>query len=244
MTDTAKKPQQSSRLPQLIAITDPKSPAAEGYRTVRTNLQFAWLDQPHRSIVITSASGGEGKTTTTANLGVVAAQAGSRVCLVDADLRRPALHRVFGLGNTRGLSTALVENLPFSTIAQHTNITNLSVLTSGPLPPNPSELVGSQRMRQLLEAAASHFDLIFCDTPPVISVADALALAAQCDGVILVVRAGMVPHQVVRRAAQQIETVKSRILGVLLNHVNLRRDGYYYDYSRYYHAYYGGDGKR
>jgi capsular exopolysaccharide synthesis family protein len=243
MTDAPKRPH-GSLLPQLIVVTDPKSPAAEGYRTVRTNLQFAWLDQPHRSIVITSASSGEGKTTTTANLGVVAAQAGSRVCLVDADLRRPSLHRVFGLTNTRGLSTALLENLPFSAMAQGTKVANLSVLTSGPLPPNPSELVGSQRMRQLLEATASDFDLVFCDTPPVISVADALALAAQCDGVILVVKAGTVPHEVVRRAAQQIETVKSRILGVLLNHVNLRRGGYYYDYYRYYHAYYGGDGQR
>jgi capsular exopolysaccharide synthesis family protein len=230
--------------PLLITDADLKSPASEAYRTLRTNIEFARLDRPCRSIVITSASVGEGKTTTVANFGVVAAQAGSRVCLIDSDLRRPALHRLFGLGNSRGLSTALVEGLPFAEVAQPTRIPNLSILPSGPLPPNPAELVGSKRMRELLEAASSDFDLLLCDSPPVISVSDGIALAAQCDGVVLVIRAGKIPHDVVRRTAEQIEAVKGRILGVLLNSVDLRRDGYYYDYYRYYRAYYGGDEKR
>ncbi|MBI4634803.1 MAG: CpsD/CapB family tyrosine-protein kinase [Candidatus Rokubacteria bacterium] len=228
----------------LITETDPKSPASEAYRTLRTNIQFAGLDVPHRSIVVTSSSAGEGKTTTVANFGVVAAQAGSRVCVVDADLRRPALHRIFNLSNARGLTTALVEGLPFAKIAQPTRVPNLSTLTSGPLPPNPAELVGSKRMRELIEGSADDFDLVLFDTPPVISVSDPVALAAQCDGVILVIMSAKIPHNVVRRAAEQIEAVKGRILGVLLNSVNLQRDGYYYDYYRYYHAYYGGDKKR
>ncbi len=229
--------------PILITQTDPKSAAAEAFRTLRTNIQFAGLDQPCRNIVITSAGMGEGKTTAVANFGVVTAQGGLRVCLVDSDLRRPALHRLFGLENTQGLTSALVKGLPFAEVAQPTHIPNLSILTSGPLPPNPAELVGSKRMREFLEGASSAFDLVLCDSPPVISVSDGIALAAQCDGVILVVRAGTVSHEVIRRAADQIEAVKGRILGVLLNRVDLRRDGYYYNYYRYYRAYYG-DGKK
>ena len=237
------KPRARSPL-RLITESDPKSPASEAYRTLRTNIQFAGLDEPCRTIVITSASPGEGKTTSAANFGVVAAQAGSRVCLVDSDLRRPALHRLFGMDNSRGLTTALVEGLPFAELAHPTRIPGLSLLPSGPLPPNPAELVGSNRMRERLEeAAGSAFDLVLCDSPPVIAVSDGVALAAQCDGVIVVVRAGAVAHDVVRRAVEQIEGVKGKILGVLLNNVDLRRGGYYHAYYRYYQAYDGGESK-
>jgi capsular exopolysaccharide synthesis family protein len=226
---------------RLIAETDPRSAACEAYRSLRTNIKFAGLDQPCRSILVTSATAGEGKTTTAANLGVVVAQAGSRVCLVDSDLRRPNLHRVFGLDNARGLTTALLEDLPFAGVALPTRVANLSVLTSGPLPPNPAELVGSKRMRESLEAAASSFDLVLCDSPPVLAVSDAVALATRCDGVILAVRVGTVSHDVVRRAAEQIEAVKGKILGVLLNCVNLARHGYHRSYYHYYEAYESGD---
>jgi capsular exopolysaccharide synthesis family protein len=119
------------------------------------------------------------------------------------------------------------------------------VLTSGPLPPNPAELVGSNRMRESLEAAGGDFDLVMLDSPPVVSVSDAIALAAFTDGVVLVVQAGKVPHDVIRRATAQIAAVKGRILGVVMNNVNLKRDGYYYDYYRYYQSYYApNDGKR
>ena len=148
----------------LIAEEDPRWPASEAYRTLRTNIQLASLDRPHRTLVVTSASSGEGKTTTTANFGAVCAQAGTRVCLIDSDLRRPALHRVFGLANDRGLTTALVDEQPIAKLAQA--IPNLSVITSGPLPPNPAELVASRRMRESLEHAATEFDLLLCDTPP------------------------------------------------------------------------------
>ena len=228
--------------PLLITESAPKSPAAEAYRTLWTNIHFAGVDKPCRTMVFTSAAPGEGKTTSVANFGVVAAETGARVCLIDSDLRRPALHRLFNRENTRGLTTALLENLPAADVAQPTPIPSLSVVTSGPLPPNPAELVGSRRMRDFLDSAEAAFDLVICDSPPIISVADGIALSAQCDGVVLVVRAGAIAHEVIRRATEQIESVKGRILGVILNSVDLRRDAYY-QYYRYYGRYYGTNGK-
>jgi capsular exopolysaccharide synthesis family protein len=239
-----KKRSKNGPSPSLVTELDPKSAASEAFRTLRTNIHFAALDQAYKTIAVTSSSPSEGKTTTAANLAVATAQAGSRVCLVDADLRRPAIHRMFGLANTQGLTAALLDGLPFAKVAQSSRVPNLSVLTSGPLPPNPAELVGSKRMREMLEQATAEFDLVICDTPPVISVTDGVALGAQCDGVILVVRVGTVPQAVVRRAAEQIQAVNGKIIGVLLNSVNLKRDAYYYDYYRYYRAYYGDDKKR
>jgi protein-tyrosine kinase len=160
------------------------------------------------------------------------------VCLIDSDLRRPSLHRVFDLENDRGLTTALLEDLPFADVARTTRVANLSVLTSGPLPPNPAELVGSKRMRELVEGAASSFDVLLCDSPPVVAVSDPVALATQCDGVLFVVRVGKVPHDVIRRAAGQIEAVKGKILGVLLNYVKPGAHGYRYHY--YYESYESG----
>jgi protein-tyrosine kinase len=240
----AEKPKKPSAPGVLISESDPKSPASEAYRSLRTNIAFAGLDEPCRSIVVTSATAGEGKTTTVANFGTVAAQSGMRVCIIDSDLRRPALHRMFGLSNTEGLSNALVQGAPLAKVARPTRTPNLSILTSGPLPPNPAELVASKRMHDFIHDATQDFDLILCDTPPVISVSDGVSLAAQCDGVILVVRVSSVPRDVIRRAARQIEAVKGRILGVLLNSVNFRRDAYYNDYYRYYHAYYGSPQER
>lgn len=222
----------------LVAFADPKSAAAEAYRSLRTSIQFAGLDHKCRTILVTSSSPGEGKSTTVANFGVVMAQTGSRVCLIDSDLRRPTLHRVFGLSNNKGLTTALLEGLPFAQVAQVTSVPNLMALTSGPVPPNPAELVGSNRMRESLEAAVEDFDMILLDSPPLVSVSDAVALSAFTDGVVLVVQTGKVPHEVIRRAAAQLHAVKGRVLGVVMNAVNLRRDGYYYDYYHYYHSYY------
>jgi capsular exopolysaccharide synthesis family protein len=171
------------------------------------------------------------------------AQTGSRICLVDSDLRRPTLHRIFGLDNSRGLTAALLDGLPFGEVAQPTSLPGLFVLTSGPLPPNPAELVGSTRMREGLEAAVADYDTILLDSPPVVSVADAVALAAFADGVVMVVQTGKVPHEVIRRATGQILAVKGRILGVVMNGVNMKRDGYYYDYYRYSSAYYSPEAK-
>jgi capsular exopolysaccharide synthesis family protein len=223
----------TKREPSLIALTEPKSAASEAFRTLRTNIQFAGLDQPCRSIVVTSAGAEEGKTTSVANFGVVVAQAGVRVCVIDSDLRRPSLHRLFGVDNARGLTTALVEGLSFAEVAQPSRIPNLSILPSGPLPPNPAELVGSHRMRDSLQAATQSFDLILCDSPPVMAVGDAAALAALCDGVVLVIQVGKTAHAILRRVVDQIDAVKGRILGVLLNRADGRMDTYYRAYETY-----------
>jgi protein-tyrosine kinase len=238
MAERAKPKSAEGPASSLIAYSEPKSPAAEAYRSLRTSIQFAGLDHKCRSIVVTSSSPGEGKSTTVANFGVVMAQTGARVCLVDSDLRRPTLHRIFGLSNNRGLTTALLEGASLKDIAQATLVPHLSLVTSGPLPPNPAELVGSNRMRESLETGVADFDMVLLDSPPVVSVADAVALASFCDGVVLVVQTGKVPHEVIRRAAGSIQAVKGRILGVVMNAVNLKRDGYFYDYYRYYHSYY------
>lgn len=201
----------------LVAHLRPTSAAAEAYRTLRASIRFADPDHPCRSIVVTSSRPGEGKSTTVANFGVVLAQTGSRVCLVDADLRRPTLHRIFGLGNARGLTTALLEGLSFAEVAQATGVPDLSVVTSGPLPPSSAELVASSRMRAALEAAVVGYDMILLDSPPVTSVADAMVLTTFVDGVVMVVQPGKVSQDAIRRATSQILAVKGRILGVVMN---------------------------
>jgi len=227
----------------LVVERAPRSMAAEAYRTLRTNLQFQSLDKPRRSLVVTSATAGEGKTTTAANFGAVVAQAGIRVCIIDADLRRPNIHEMFAMENKTGLSHALRDGLAPAEAARSTRIPNLSVITSGPLPPNPAEVVGSRRMRELLDGCTREFDLVICDTPPVLAVADGIAVAAQCEGVILVVAAGTVPTEVVRRARDQLAAVKADIVGVLLNRVTAKTDGYYNGhYYSYRGAPYGGGG--
>ena len=221
-----------------ITDTRPRSGAAEAYRTLRTNVRFLNLTDAYRSLVFTSATAGEGKTTTASNFSVATAQSGARVCLIDADLRRPSLHRTFRLSNQSGLTTALIHRESAAALAQPTRVPNLFVLTSGALPPNPAELVASSRMRDLITDAQTAFDLVVLDTPPIISVGDPVAISAQCDGVIIVIRASQVPLEVIRRAIGQVAAVRARIIGVVLNRVNLRREGYYYKYYHYYQSYY------
>ena len=230
------KKSQSSPL-TLILETDPKSVAAEAYRTLRTNLQFSKLDQGSRKLLITSATPGEGKTTTVANLGLAMAQAGERVCLIDSDLRQPSLHNLFGVSNGIGLTVALAEAKSVEQVLVPTTMPNLYLVPSGPLPPNPWELLGSNRMREFVESLLARFDTLLFDSAPIMSVADTAALAALSDGVILVLKSGAAPRDLVRRAVEQIEAVKGKMIGVLLSQVDPRRDGYYY---RYFYQYYGG----
>ncbi len=227
-----KKPQ----TPALILDTDPNTITAEAYRALRTNIQFAGLDHDYQKLLITSASPGEGKSTTVANLGVAMAQAGQRVCLVDSDLRHPTLHHHFGVTNGIGLTVALAGARSANQVVLSTQIPNLHLVPSGPLPPNPSEILGSQRMRQFVETLAGQFDRIIFDSPPVLAMADSAVLATLSDGVLLVVKVGTVPHDLLRRATEQIEAVKAKVLGVLLSQADLRRDSYYYRY--YYQNYY------
>jgi capsular exopolysaccharide synthesis family protein len=221
--------------PVVVADLEPNSVATEAYRALRVNIEFMLQGQKFRNIVITSPSQGEGKSTTAANLAVVSAQAGWRVCLVEADFRRPTIHAAFGLPNRGGLARALTEERPLNTVALPTDFPGLSVVVAGDFDPGQTDLFSSNRIQQVCQGIESHYDLVLWDTPPVVLVADAINLAAQSDGVILVVRSGAIPHGVLRRAGQQIVQVKGKILGVFLNGVDLRRTDE--EFYRYYHAY-------
>ncbi len=223
----------------LITALQPRSPISEGYRTLRTNIQFSTVDRPLRTLLVTSAGPAEGKTTTAANLGVVMAQAGLKVIVVDSDLRRPALHRMLGVSNSRGLSTSLLEENPsLDGTLQATGVENLWVLTSGPLPPNPSELLGSERMARLMERLKEKADVVVFDSPPALAVTDAAVLAREVDGVLMVVDAGATRREVVVRARETLARVGANILGAALNKLSPKgTSGYYYYY------YTSGDGR-
>lgn len=208
-----------SKLQQLVTYSDPRSPAAEAYRQLRTNIQFAGLDKVLKSILITGASLDEGKSTTLANLGVAFSQTGSSVILLDCDLRRPSLHELFGLDNLRGITTWVVDGTADTVPLLDSGIPNLSLMLSGPPPPNPSELLGSRRMSELLNQLCSRADYVLIDTPPVVAVTDAAVLANKVDAVLLLVRAGKTKRDMARRAKVILERVNANLLGVILNNV-------------------------
>ncbi|HFD39516.1 MAG TPA: polysaccharide biosynthesis tyrosine autokinase [Anaerolineae bacterium] len=206
----------------LITIAEPRSPISEAYRTLRTNLDFAGLDRSLKTLVVTSAGVGEGKTTTLANLAVVSAQAGRRVILVDADLRRPTLHQLFGLPNETGLTTMMRdEEVLAAPPLQATGVEGLSVLTSGPLPPNPADLMGSRRMEEVIAALAERADQVLFDTPPVVAVTDAAVLTTKVDGVLLVIGAGKTRRDQARAAVQRLEQVNARLVGAVLTNAEM-----------------------
>ncbi len=210
----------------LVTLRDPSSMAAEAYRTLRTNIQFSSLDKPIQTLLVTSTAPDEGKSTTLANLAVTMAQAEQRVILVDCDLRRPSVHTLFGVPNEQGLTTAILQGdgpLPL----QATSVPGLSLLTSGPLPPRPADLLGSRRMEQLIARLRNEADIVLFDTPPVVAVTDAAVLATRVDGVLLVLQAGQTRRDRAREARQKLEKVKANIIGVVLNNAKLE-SGYGY----------------
>jgi non-specific protein-tyrosine kinase len=211
----------------LIALRDPRAPAAEAYRTLRTNIQFSSLDKPLRTLLATSTAPDEGKSTTLANLAVTIAQAEQRVILVDCDLRRPTLHTLFDLPNETGLtSMILTEDAPPP--LQETGVPGLSLLSSGPLPPRPADILGSRRMEAAIERLRAAADIVLFDTPPVVAVTDAAVLATKVDGVLLVFQAGRTSRERARRARQILEKVKANIVGVVLNNAEVEQGyGYY-----------------
>lgn len=220
----------SEKQNQLTTVSEPRSPVSEAYRTLRTNLDFASLDQELKTLVVTSAGVGEGKSTTLANLAVVSARAGRRVLLVDADLRRPRLHDIFGLSNAVGLTTAMMDEAALaSPPLQETGIEGLSVLTSGQLPPNPAELMSSRRMEEVIAVLTEHADQVFFDTPPVIAVTDAAVLATKVDGVLLVISAGKTRRENARAAVQRLKQINARLVGTILTNVQMDSGfrGYY-----------------
>jgi capsular exopolysaccharide synthesis family protein len=204
----------------LITKTSPKSMISEAYRRMRTNMAFSDRDGTLKTIAITSTVPGEGKSTTSANIAVAYAQANKNVLLIDADLRNPSQHHIFELSNHYGLSTLLTERSEPDEVIQKTIIDNLQVISAGPIPSNPSELLDSLSMTDLLEAAKERFDIIILDTPAIMTVTDALVVAGKCDGVILVIRAGKVKNDMAEKAKVSLEYGKATIIGAVLNQVS------------------------
>jgi tyrosine-protein kinase Etk/Wzc len=228
---------------RLVAHLRPKSPIAEAYRTVRTNIQYSRPDRPARTILVTSPGPGEGKSTTVANLAITFAQLGNRTLLVDADLRRPIMHRIFGIDRNLGLTNCIVGREDMDRVIRATPIENLFVMACGPLPPNPAEILGSDSAKELLRRMSESFDAVLLDSPPILAVTDSLVLATEVDAVVLVLRAGQTDRQAALRGFASLEKVGGKILGVLLN--GIRVESVYGSYYYYYHYYYyTRDGER
>jgi capsular exopolysaccharide synthesis family protein len=225
----------------LVVKSKPKSHISEAYRTLRTNIEFSNLDKPLNTIMITSAVPQEGKTTNTVNLALTIAESGKKVIIVDADLRVPLIHKVFNSDSKPGLTNVLVDNKKLSEVIKKADEinSNLYYITSGPIPPNPSELLGSEKMKAVIEELKKQADILIFDSAPVIGFADSLELANQVDGVVLILNAGMVTRDATKQAKALLEKAKAKILGVVLNNVDIKREGYYYYYHNYnYSKYY------
>jgi capsular exopolysaccharide synthesis family protein len=225
---------------ELITHFSPKSNLSESYRTIRTGLLLSSTDQKPKAIIVSSALPEEGKSATLSNLAVTLAQAGKAVLIVDSDFRKPSQHRIFKIRNLDGLTNYLTRDTELKSLIKPTEIPNLFLVNSGPLPPNPAELLGSEKMAGFIEAIKGSFDYVLFDSPPVLTVSDAMVLGPKIDGVILVVWGGKTPREALRRAKEKIDLMKIKTLGVVINNIDVREHDYYYQYQ-YYHYY--GDQK-
>lgn len=230
------KLEQQPTAARLITHVAPKSPISEAYRALRTNIQYTHIDRTLRTLLVTSPGPGDGKSTSVANLAIVMAQMGSKVLLIDADLRRPVLHTVFNLDRRVGLSNVLVGRADIAEAVSPTDIENLHIMPCGALPPNPSELLGSSAMQRTLEALKQDYEVVLFDSPPVIAVTDAAVLARWVDGVFLVVKAGHTSKEAAFRSYALLNQVKAKVLGTLLNSVKV--ESMYGSYYYYYHYHY------
>lgn len=225
---------------QLIVHNDPKAVGSEAFRVLRTNLQFTSPDKPLKTILFTSAGPGEGKSTVSSNLSVAWAQSGFKVVLVGCDLRKPALHNIFPITMTPGLSTYLSGGADLQQVIKRSVVVpELDVIPSGPVPPNPAELLQSKAMTKLIETLSEQYDYVIFDCPPAIAVSDAAIMASQVDGAVLVIRANEVPKDAVLHAKILLEQANSRILGVVLTGVqpkDRKNYHYYYYYQEAEHA--------
>jgi capsular exopolysaccharide synthesis family protein len=232
------------RARDLFIVENPTSSVAECARSLRTNLLFLGTDRPLKRLLLTSAGPAEGKSTTVVALGTTMALAGNKVLLVDTDLRRPRLHKTFGVSSEHGLTNVLLETANLDTAIKSTGVPGLDVLPCGPLPPNPSELLHTERFQKLLSSLETRYDRILFDSPPVNAVTDATILAQMVEGTILVVQASKTSKEAARRASRHLANVNAKLLGVVLNHVDLRDSSYYYRnyYYHYRHGYaYGAE---
>jgi capsular exopolysaccharide synthesis family protein len=221
----------------LVTIRDPKSPIAEVYKSLRTNIRFKSFKKNIKTIVITSTGPDEGKSTIVSNLGVAMAQARSRVVILDGDLRNPTVHQNFLLSNTVGLTNILVDDTPFIDVILKSDIENLDIISSGPKPPNPAELLNSEMMNKLLEDLKNVYDYILIDTPPAAMVTDAALLASAADGTIIVASSGETIIEGIVRTRELLKSVGANLLGVVLNKAKVDKSkGYYY---KYHSSYYG-----
>jgi capsular exopolysaccharide synthesis family protein len=218
---------------QLIVEKQPKSPVSEQFRTVRTNIMYSNIDTEIKTVLVTSATPAAGKSTTAANLAVAYAQSGKRTVLIDADLRRPTMHYTFEMTNQRGMSTAIVNDVPVENIVRETEIENLDLVTSGPIPPNPSELLSSRKMAHLLKTFSMHYDMVIIDSPPLLAVTDAQVLSKITDGTVLVTNVAENNRDKLREAKDLLEKADANILGVVMNNkkMNTKKDDYYYYYG-------------
>ncbi|TKH02926.1 CpsD/CapB family tyrosine-protein kinase [Peribacillus simplex] len=212
----------------LIAQTNPKSPITEQYRLIRTNIQFSSVDKEIKTIVVTSAEPNDGKSTTAANLAIVLAQEEKKVLIVDADLRKPSVHYAFNLSNIHGLTSVLTKKMDLKKAILKTNVSNLDILTSGPIPPNPSELLNSKAIETAIKELKGIYDYIIFDTPPVLVVTDSQIVANKCDGVIMVVASGKTNKQSAVKAKELLEKTNTALLGVVLNGIKSDTSNYYY----------------
>ncbi len=215
---------------RLVTITEPLGGTSEAYRTLRTNLIYALVDEPPKLIALTSSGPTEGKSTTCANLGVVLAQAEKRTLIVDCDLRKPVLHKIFGLRNFRGLVNVLVGECSLQEVLQDGPLHNLQILTVGPIPPNPAELLSSKRFATFLAQVRREFDYVLLDTAPVELVSDAATLATQADGVLLVLDAQKTRKGELRQAVRSLQTVGANMLGTVVNNARFSKSRYYSGY--------------
>lgn len=224
----------------LIMEKYPKSPISEGYRTIRTNIDFSSIDKEIRTVLITSSGPEEGKTTTASNIALTYAQAGKKTLLIDCDLRKPRIHKVFKISNRIGFTNMMAEDLKLSDIA-YSYSDNLQILTAGTIPPNPSEILSSNKMKTFLQAASMMYDRIIIDSPPINAVADAQILSAITDGVLLVVTSEGTDIEAAKLAKEMLLKAKANILGVVLRRLKVSRGKY--GYSGYYY-YYAEDGDK
>ena len=218
------------KVPEEIVLKEPLSPFAESYKTMRTSILLSSAESHPKSILVTSMSPGEGKTVTSVNIATAIAQSEHSVLLIDCDLRKPRIHKVFNLDNSKGLSTCLAGASDMDIVSMGPS-KNLSIITSGPLPPNPSELLGSKKMQELMDCFGAKYDIILCDSPPLLTVSETLRLSSMVEGTIVVAKSGKTTYDVAKRGLKMLGDIDSHIIGLIINGMDTRKGGHYYYYN-------------